>query len=271
MSDMGQQTQDGTNLFYQHHKGVHMHSRVAEALGLKQSPVAILLTNTKPRQATQFKERRRGCVAAMLNAAAKGRTAVFDRTTYGCPGGGVGLGFGNCYPGFPIDKLLSTGGKAELPNGGTFDMGEGERFFESPELTTRWMNELPYRDVPTEFIVFKPLDQVAEEEEISLVVMFINPDQLSALVTLAGFRRGTFNATTSPWGAACQSILFAYAEAERENPCGVIGFFDVSQRDRIAKELLSFTMPIKLYREMEAGAENSVLSTTHWRQLRERW
>ena len=248
-----------------------MPSRITEILGLKQSPVAILLTNTKPDNAIQFKEGQRGCVAAMLTAAAKGRTAVLDRATYGCPGGGTGLGFGNCYTGFPIDKLLSTGGKAELPNGGTFDMGEGERFFESPEFASRWMNDLPYRDVPTEFIVCKPLDLVAEKEELSLVMMFVNPDQLSALVTLAGFRRGAINATTSPWGAACQSIMFAYAEAESDNPRGVIGFFDISQRGKIAKELLSFTMPISLYEEMEAGVEQSFLNTNTWQKLRDRW
>ena len=248
-----------------------MHSRIAEALGLKQSPVAILLTDTKPDKATQFKEGARGCVAALLTAAAKGRTGVFDRKTYGCPGGGTGLGFGNCYVGFPIDQLLSTGGKAELPNGQTFDMGDGERFFENPELTSRWMNDLPFREVPTEFIVCKPLDQVAEGEVVSLVMMFVNPDQLSALVTLSGFRRGAINATTSPWGAACQSIMFAYAEAERDTPRGVIGFFDISQRGKIAKELLSFTMPVRMYQEMEASIDNSFLGTDMWQQLRDRW
>ena len=248
-----------------------MQSRIAEALGLQQSPVAILLTNTKPKDASQFKEGSRGCAAAMLSVAAKGRTAVFDRKTYGCPGGGTGLGFGNCYVGFPIDRLLSTGGKAELPNGQTFDMGEGERFFASPELTSRWMADLPYRDVPTEFIVCKPLDQVAEGEDVSLVMLFVNPDQLSALVTLAGFRRGAVNATTSPWGAACQSILFAHAEAESENPRAVIGFFDISQRDKIAKELLSFTMPISMYQEMEASVDDSFLGTHIWQKLRARW
>ncbi len=248
-----------------------MHSRIAEALGLKQSPVAILLTNTKPENATQFKEGRWGCAAAMLSAAANGRTAAFDRKTYGCPGGGTGLGFGNCYTGFPIDRLLSTGGKAELPNGQTFDMGQGERFFESPEVASRWVNDLPYREVPTEFIVFKPLDQVAQEEEMSLVMMFVNPDQLSALVTLAGFRSGSINATTSPWGAACQSILFAYEETESDNPRGVIGFFDLSQRGKIDKELLSFTMPIRMFQEMEACVDNSFLSTTTWQKLRDRW
>ncbi len=37
----------------------------------------------------------------LLAAAAKGKTAVFDRETFGCQGGGTGLGFGNQYKKFP--------------------------------------------------------------------------------------------------------------------------------------------------------------------------
>jgi uncharacterized protein (DUF169 family) len=248
-----------------------MHSQIAEAIALKHSPVAILLTDTKPEGAAQFKEgSQRGCTAAMLRTAADGRAVVFDRKTYGCPGGGTGLGFGNCYVGFPIDRLLSTGGKAELPNGQVFDMEEGERFFGSPEAAARWMEALPYRDAPTEFIVFKSLDQVSEGEDVSLVLMLVNPDQLSALVTLAGFRRGGFNATVSPWGAACQSILFAHKEAESDSPRGVIGFFDISQRGKIARELLSYTMPYSLYVEMESSVDDSFLRHDIWQKLRER-
>ena len=248
-----------------------MHSRIAEALALKHAPVAIVLTDVRPERAAQFKEGSWGCVAAMLQAAARGRTVVFDRRTSGCPGGGTGLGFGNCYTGFPIDRLLSTGGKVGLPDGGAFDMGEGERFFDSPETAARWVEALPYRDVPTEFIVYKPLEQVAEEDGVSLVLMFVNPDQLSALVTLAGFRRGGIHATVAPWGAACQSILFAHAEAESDSPRAVIGFFDISQRRKIGKELLSFTMPYRMFLEMESSVEDSFLGSPMWSKLRERW
>jgi uncharacterized protein (DUF169 family) len=248
-----------------------MRSRLAEALAMTLSPVAILLTDTKPERAAQFKEGRRGCVAALLRSAARGRTLIFDRKTSGCPGGGTGLGFGNCYRGFPIEHLLSTGGKFELTSLGAFDMGEGERFFESPEVAARWVRALPYREVPTEFIVFKPLDEVEEGEDVSLVLMLVNPDQLSALVTLAGFRRGAINATVSPWGAACQSVLFAHAEAESDNPRGVIGFFDISQRRKIARELLSFTMPYSMFLEMESSIDDSFLDTPIWSKLRERW
>jgi uncharacterized protein (DUF169 family) len=247
-----------------------MQSRLAEALALKHAPVAVLLSNDKPANATQFKQGRMGCVAAMLLTAAKGRVGVFDRKTFGCPGGGVGLGFGNCYEGFPIERLLSTGGKAVLAGGQTYDMHEGERFHASPEVTKRWVQALPFHEVPTEYIVCKPLDQAAQNEQVSLVLMFVNPDQLSALVTLAGFRTGAIHTAVSPWGAACQSILYAWSEAQKDSPCGVIGFFDISQRNKVDREMLSFTVPHRKFLEMEADVDDSFLRTEPWRKLRDR-
>jgi uncharacterized protein (DUF169 family) len=247
-----------------------MRSRLAHALNLKQSPVAIVLTDDKPAGASQFKEGKMGCVAAMLLAAARGKSGVFDRKTFGCPGGGTGLGFGNCYTGFPIDRLLSTGGQSVLADGSTFDMRDGERFHATPEVTDRWVQALPYRDVPTQYVVIKPLDRVNPQEAVSLILMLVTADQLSALVTLAGFRTGAVHTTISPWGAACQSILFAYAEAKKDLPHGVIGFFDISQRSRVDREILSFTVPYSMFLQMESDVEESFLGTTVWQKLRER-
>ena len=90
-----------------------MNSQLVEALKLKMQPVAIILTDDKPDDGLHFKEGSMGgCVAVMLVAASrKGRIAFFDRKTFGCPGGGTGLGFGDRYGKFPIDCLLSTGDK----------------------------------------------------------------------------------------------------------------------------------------------------------------
>ena len=49
----------------------------------------------------QFSEGRWGCVMWLLVHAARGKPAVADRKTFGCFGGGVGLGFGNQYKNFP--------------------------------------------------------------------------------------------------------------------------------------------------------------------------
>jgi uncharacterized protein (DUF169 family) len=247
-----------------------MPTKLPEALALHHPPLAILLTDTRPAEATQFQQGKFGCVAAMLLASSKGKTVIFDRQTYGCPGGGTGLGFGEAYKGFPLDCLLSTGGPAQLGNGRTQDFGEGERFFQNPLTVRRWMDQLPIQDVPTQYIVVKPLDQVMEHEQPALVYFLVNPDQLSALVFLANYRRGDLEPVTAPWGAACQSILFALAELERERPRGIIGFFDISQRHRIDRDVLSFTVPWALFEEMEGNVEGSFLETEAWGKIRGR-
>jgi len=249
-----------------------MQSRLADALGPKLAPVAILLVDDPPQGATQFKPGRMGCVASMLLGAAKGRVVFFGRDTFGCPGGGAGLGFGDCYAkmGFPIERLLSTGGTATLGNGQSYDMHEGERFHRTPEVTRRWLAEFPFREISTAYVVAKPLAHTSPDEPIALVHWHVNPDQLAALVTLAGFERGSVETAAAPWGAACQAIAYAYAEAERPRPRGVIGFFDISRRHQVDREILSFTVPYALHREMEAAVPDSFLGTEAWQKLRAR-
>jgi hypothetical protein len=209
-----------------------MQSQLADALGLKHPPIAILLTDTRPEGAIQFKPGRMGCVAAMLLTAAGGRPVCFDVQTFGCPGGGAGLGFGDCY--------------------------------------ARWLAEFPFRQIPTAYLVAKRLADTSPDEPIALVHWYVNPDQLAALVTLAGFERGTVETAIAPWGAACQSIAYAFAEAERPRPRGVIGLFDVSKRGQVDREIMSLTAPYVLHREMEAAIPDSFLRTEVWQKLRAR-
>jgi uncharacterized protein (DUF169 family) len=251
-----------------------MNSQLLKALKLKMQPVAIILTDNKPEDGLHFKEGSMvGCVAVLLVAASKtSRMAYFDRKSFGCPGGGTGLGFGDRYGKFPIDCLLSTGNEemaAQMGGGGSI-MAEGERFYKNPELARKWVDSLPMTDVPTEYVVFKPWEQVSEKDEPELIVFFANADQLSALVVMADYNRGTNQSVTAPFGAACQSILFGYAEAKKENPRGVLGFFDISKRSVVDREILTFTVSFKMFQEMEASVEGSFLEMDAWRKLQER-
>jgi uncharacterized protein (DUF169 family) len=247
--------------------------QLTSVLKLKTQPVAVILADEKPADGLHFKKGAAfGCVGSMLVAASKGRTAYFDRSTFGCPGGGTGLGFGDRYGRFPIDCLLSTGNKvvAALMEVGSTEMARGERFYRNPEIAGKWFNSLPFTDVPAEYVVFKPLDQLADQDKPTLVVAFVNADQLSALVVLADYNRGTNKSIAVPFGAACQSILFGYAEAEKEKPRGIIGFFDISQRRQVDRETLTFTVPYKMFQEMEANIAGSFLEMPAWRKLQER-
>jgi uncharacterized protein (DUF169 family) len=247
-----------------------MNSQLIKALKLKMQPVAILLTDNKPDNGLHFKDgSNRGCVFAMLVATSKkSRTAFFDRNSFGCPGGGTGLGFGDRYGNFAIDCLLSTGNNTMTRRGSS--MAEGERFYKNPEIARKWVDSLPMTDVPTKFVVFKPWEQLTEQDDPELIIFFANADQLSALVVMADYNRGTNQSITAPFGAACQSILFGYAEAKKENPRGVIGFFDISQRSVIDREILTFTVPFRMFQEMESSVEGSFLKMHAWQKLQER-
>lgn len=251
-----------------------MESQLVSALKLRMQPVAIVLTDDKPHDGLHFKEdKRRGCVASMLvSASKKSRLAYFDRRSFGCPGGGTGLGFGDCYGKFPIDCLLSTGNEELSSQMGANRsyMLEGERFYRNSETAKKWVDSLPITDVPAKYVVFIPWDLLTEQDKPELIVFFANADQLSALVVMADFNRGTNQSVTAPFGAACQPILFGFAEAKKENPKAVIGFFDISKRSIVDREILTFTVPFSLFQEMDASVEDSFLKTHVWQKLQER-
>ena len=161
-----------------------MNSKIAGAINLKYSPVASLFSDEKPAGAMQFKSGRWGCVISMLLAAAKGRTAVFDRDTYGCIGGGAGLGFGNTYTRFPggIEYFLSTGNQAFCESQAGQNVVRnipalihGERYKKTPQHAKSFVDNLPYYDVPTEYVVFKPLEKVTAEDRPEVVVFWPIP------------------------------------------------------------------------------------------------
>lgn len=254
-----------------------MESKIARAIGLKNSPVAVLWTDEKPAEGVHYQEGKRGCVGAMLVAASKGRTAYFDQKTTGCPGGGAGLGFGNPYKHFPggIEYFLSTGNKelgkteegrkmaAAMPT-----LVEGERYFKNPEVAKKFAETLPVREVPTQYVVFKPLEKVREEETPKVVIFLAAPDQLSALLVLANYEGEHNQNVIAPMGAGCHSIgIMPYAEEESEAPRAVLGLFDISVRKHVDKNTLSFSIPYQLFKKMEGNVAGSFLEREEWLEI----
>lgn len=257
-----------------------MESKIAAAINLRYEPVGMVLTNEKPEDAMQFKQGRWGCVVGMFNAAARGRIAVFDRNTFGCLGGGVGLGFGNQYEKFPggIEYFLSTGNqefcRREEAKGRIRNLdalSKGERYLKSPETAKRFIDQLPMTEVPTEYVVFKPLSKITDGERPEVVVFLANADQLSALTVLTHYDRGGGPAVIAPFGAGCHTLfLLPYAEARSENPRAIIGLTDISARKHVEKDLLSFAVPYKLFLRMEGNVEGSFLEMEVWGKVLER-
>jgi hypothetical protein len=270
-----------------------MKSKIAEAVGLHSHPMALLWAETAPAGATQFKPGRWACVMSMFAAAAaKARTCAFDRDAYGCWGGGVGLGFGNCYATFPggmegFYRFLADGNEcceqgreigkqlAVWNDSLADDFLKGERYLKDAATTKRFVEAIPMREIPARYVVVKPIEHAdPQQETIKSVTFFADPDQLSALVILANYTEPDLENVIIPWAAGCQVIgIFGYRELERWHPRALIGLTDISARltvrPLLGNNVLSFTAPWPLFLKMEKNVENSFFERETWRQLRQ--
>ena len=228
---------------------------------------------------------------SLLAVAVRGSQAVFDRKTFGCPGGGTGLGFGNQYKNFPGGEdgfcYFLSGGYAEWEPGMQLaeqikpfvgedlydDIVHGERYVKTPELVRKFIESLPITDIPFEYVVFKPLSMVNLQIEKPEVVVFLaDMDQLSALVVLANYGRDDNESVIIPMAAGCQSIcIYPFSEVRREKPRAVVGLVDISARVQIKRQLkedlMSFAMPFAVFEEMEANVPGSFLERNTWKEL----
>jgi uncharacterized protein (DUF169 family) len=269
-----------------------MESAIAKAIQLKYQPVALLWSNEKPQGAMQFQEGKWGCVMWLAAHAAKGKTAVADMKTFGCFGGGVGLGFGNQYKNFPGGEegfchFLSAGnakreGSPELAEkikpfmrAEAYDnFLHGEGYVKSAALVKKFVENLPLTEISERYVVFQPLDTVdTKKEKPQTIIFFVNPDQLSALVVLANYGRGDNENVIIPYAAGCQTIgIYPYREAKSKRPRAVVGLTDLSARIYVRKQLgdphyMTFSAPFALFEEMEQNVPGSFLERHTWQSL----
>ena len=147
---------------------------------------------------------------------------------------------------------------------------EGERFFCNPEIAMKWRNSMPFSEKGYPRIVFAPLSRWTEVGTPDLVLVFAKADQISALVTMHGFRNGEALNTLASFGAACHSILYAAEQMDREDPYAILGLFDISQRTEALKDFLSMTMPYGMWENLTKDLDKSCLTTHSWKKIEKR-
>ncbi len=270
-----------------------MKSITAEKLGLDYGPVAILWSDTKPDGALQIKPHAQTCIMPFFaQVVTKGKTVVFDRETYGCPGARAGLGFGNGYydafggAGTEFMAAFFVKGAESSKNPGTYcsivqhipereraKFIQGERLHKNTEKAKRFMTvDLPVTDIAERYVIFTPLSRVKQGEQPVVVIFVADPLQITGLVTLVGaIREGTDPVRVPPM-AACQQIgAFVYDEAKKEHPRAVLGYTDLAARVNVGKTLpgniFTFAVPFSLFLEMEEEAKDGVFNGPIWKEL----
>jgi uncharacterized protein (DUF169 family) len=270
-----------------------MKSITAEKLRLEYEPVAILWSDLKPEGALQIKPGAQTCIMPFFaQVVTRGKTVVFDRESYGCPGARAGLGFGSGYPdafggaGIEFMAAFFVKGRASskdpdaycatvrhIPERERAKFIHGERLHRSIEKAKRFMTEeLPITDIKEKYVIFTPLSKVAPGDRPIIVIFVADPLQITGLVTLvSAIREGTDSVRVPPM-AACQQIgAFAYDEATKEHPRAVLGYTDLAARANVRNlipgNIFTFAVPFRLFLEMEEEAEDGVFDGPIWKGL----
>ncbi|MCX8065696.1 MAG: DUF169 domain-containing protein [Candidatus Hydrogenedentes bacterium] len=268
-----------------------MECELKKLLRLKYEPVAVIWSDEKPLNAIEFKQGKWGCVMWLFISSAKGKTAVFSRETYGCWGGGVGLGFGNLYSEFPggvecFCNFLSSGnaddvvGQEVVQNLKPYvtpefldDFLEGERYLASPKNVKMFIENLPIVEIPSRYVVFKPLSKVESNEERPKVVVFlVEPHQLASLIVLSHYNGDGKCRVFAPFSAGCQTIgIWAYTKEGEDFHKAIIGLTDISARLNVKKQIgdyyFTLAFPWEFFLEIEEYAYDSFLTRNTWRKL----
>ncbi|HOD94142.1 MAG TPA: DUF169 domain-containing protein [Candidatus Hydrogenedentes bacterium] len=268
-----------------------MTSKLVEALQLKLQPVSLLWQDEKPEKALEFKEGKWGCLMFHLVAAAKGKTAVVSRTSYGCYGGGVGMGLGNCYEQYPggtegFYRFLSEGNRGvagaehiaeALEKAGNKTMAHeflyGERYLKNADAARRFVDTMAPREIPAAYVVMRPMEEGdPDNPQVKSITFFVNADQLAALTVLSHYDTPDRERVIAPFAAGCQATALAlYKEHGKEFPRAIIGLMDLAARKNtrhlLPPDMLSFSLIPAMFKELESHVAGSFLETENWRNL----
>lgn len=255
-----------------------MNGSLQDALYLKYKPVGIWFESNMPQHQEESEAKPTRCVVPYLIAAAtKDKTTCLSEEKVLCPGGAVGLGFGDAFEKRNASTLflLSHGEGADgydpsmkLPP----HMKQGERFFDCPATVKKWKDSLELTEADYTYVCFAPLDETKRpyDRNPDLVFLLANPDQLAALVIMCGYRNGRPVNVVASFVSGCQSILLAKKELGKPDPLTIMGMFDISQRYQIDKDLLSLTMTFDVYAQIVHDLPESCITTSAWEKIEPR-
>jgi uncharacterized protein (DUF169 family) len=201
------------------------------------------------------------CVFADIHRVRRGESLAFRGESLACFGGKRYLGFSQAIrPDF--EYFLSCGIPGKL---------EGERYKKTPEIVREMEKTRTPFTAPRAWIVFKRWDRLDEHDEPEVIIFFATPDALAGLFTLANYEEIEPDGVIAPMSSGCGSIVsHPYLQRSAPRPRAVLGLFDPSARPFVARDLLTFAVPMPKFERMVANMDQSFLITGTWEVMRRR-
>lgn len=235
---------------------------LVEKLGLKYLPVALLFSSKKPENALSLKKTGTACIAPLIFSAAKGKTVAIDKNSTGYVCSAFYLGFGN----WIFDRIEDFLSHSSIPLPGG---RECERFVKTPQQAKEYLTSLVPKITKDITYVFKPLEEITENEKPEVIILYCNPDQISAIVFLIQYNHpNNFNRIVTGFSSSCAAVTtFPLSFNEQNEMKAFWGSHDPAQRLSFPKEITSIAMPYKMYVEICENLEESFLITHNWEKV----
>jgi hypothetical protein len=242
-----------------------MKSNIIDAIKLHYQPVVVIYADKVPPEVRVPKFKGHSCIIDWFWKVVEGKSIAFEHDHIPCGGAKGGLCFGDEFAANPtrLAKFLSTGIPGEM---------DGEHYKKTPELAYESWKKMAKVDIKKRYIIFRPLADLAPTDDKPSVVIFpVNADQLAALVVLANYARSTNDNVIVPFGSGCSTIVrYPYLEGRKRTPRAVIGFTDVTARSFHPAGVLTFSVPWKMFLEMDGNVAGSFLDKSVWGKLEKR-
>lgn len=191
------------------------------------------------------------CLFAQLSKVHHGTSIAFDVENIGCWGALRNIFGGPYQEDITVDLLVNI-----------------EKFKCDREQTNILHQINPLAHPTGRYLIFKPLDQLAENDNPAIFVFFAKPDVISALHTLSSFDNTRIDNVIAPFGAGCEQLLtFAFDEARKENPRAILGGMDTAMRTCVKSDLLTFSVAAPMFERMVNNMDKSFLTTYIWKPL----
>lgn len=238
--------------------------KIEKLLELKHQIIGHYYTDDVPENTVKFKTPGNGCIMSLIYSAAQGKTVSFNKETAGWNCSAYYLGYrDNIFPG--IDQFLSNGSTEMLGR-------EAERFTESPKTAQASVDYMLAEKEETKTAIFKPLNKFEESEKPEVVIFFVNPDHISALIFLLHYKNPLeFDKIITGFMSSCAATVTMPLRLARENKSKVVwGHHDLSARNRLPKDLMTLAMPYSEFEMINSIIDESFVKTHLWQEILKR-
>ncbi len=138
----------------------------------------------------------------------------------------------------------------------------------SSDVMCQWLvNHPPYQREHA-YIVIGPL-RMEQYEYLKTVTFYVNPDQLSLLITGAEYGNAStsHHPVTAAYGSGCGQLAAAFDDFN--TPMAVIGGTDIAMRSYLPSDTLAFTVTKPMFEQLCRLDETSFLHKSYWNNVKQ--